>query len=391
MPRRKRRQQRPHHAGSVGFDKRRDRWYARLPASADPKRPTRYFLSRAEAERHLLEDAERRAREGNDDPDEPLGEYLQRWYGLHLHRWSAGAARANLTRLRRVPPEIARLPLTELRPDHLQAVMRSMQANGLAPTTQRATRGTIRSALRYALECGLLADDVTRRMESSPPRQREMRAWDELEVARFLRSERGRPLEDAWRLALGTGLRSGELRGLKWEDIDWRAGILTVRRGLSQNRAVVQPTKSRKARRIDLAQPLLEMLRQRKARSKSEWVFPSPLSPALPYSWAGLRHTFERAKARCGDGLRPLTLHGLRHSYATIALSRGVPLPTVAAVLGHADPSITLRTYAWALRADQLKAAEIMGRIVSEERDPAQLSAELSTSPVETRTNQERG
>ena len=145
-------------------------------------------------------------------------------------------------------------------------------------------------------------------------------------------------------------MRSGELLGLQWGDIDWRGRTLTVTRNIVQG--LLTTPKNHQRRRVDVSHQLLVALRlwrrrQRAAwlnvgRPRPEWVFSSVTGTALDES--NVRKTFNRLLDAAG--LRRRGPHQMRHTFASLLLQEGAPITYVSQQLGHRDPSITLRVYA---------------------------------------------
>ena len=138
-------------------------------------------------------------------------------------------------------------------------------------------------------------------------------------------------------MALRTGMRQGELRGLQWPSIDWQMRILTVRHSqCDYQRALVSP-KSNRERHIPLDSDVYESLFRRK--SKTGYVFTDPHGE--PFDSKRLNKQLTRLCKQAG--LRRITWHVLRHTFATQLAMKGVPLPTVQALLGHSSITTTMR------------------------------------------------
>ena len=165
--------------------------------------------------------------------------------------------------------------------------------------------------------------------------------------------------------ALATGLRRGELLGLKWTDVDLDRGMLKIQRAISrQNGKVVEaPLKTKNAyRTLPLSADAISVLKMQKCKvGNSEWVFPSPIGG--PMSPDSVLHMLQRVLKRAG--LPRIRFHDLRHTFATMALQNGVDIKTVSSMLGHYSAGFTLDTYAHVTTDAQLKAAQTMGNILS--------------------------
>ena len=166
-------------------------------------------------------------------------------------------------------------------------------------------------------------------------------------------------------LDLATGLRRGELLGLKWTDVDFEYGAVMVQRAISrQNGKVVEaPLKTKNAyRTLPLSADAISVLKIQKCKvGNSEWVFPSPTGG--PMSPDSVLHMLQRVLKRAG--LPRIRFHDLRHTFATMALQNGVDVKTVSSMLGHYSAGFTLDTYAHVTTDAQLKAAQMMGNILS--------------------------
>ena len=156
---------------------------------------------------------------------------------------------------------------------------------------------------------------------------------------------------DIIRLLFYTGCRSGEIRNLKWDEVgDNTLGLVDSKTG---------PRKvylNSEARAIIKRQP----------RSGSPLVFPSPLDPSRPFPDSLSLWYLVRKRA----GIEDVRLHDLRHNFASWAVMRGVPLPTVARLLGHRQVSMTLR-YAHVHDKEVEAAAERVGRIITNIWEPS--------------------
>jgi integrase len=199
-------------------------------------------------------------------------------------------------------------------------------------------------------------------------------------------------------LGLATGARRGELLALQWADIDFKTGILNISKSLDQTKAGlrVKSTKSGKPRRFAVPAAALEALEEHRIRTASrsssfrsdhannDLVFCRPEGGYYSPDRVGARVTELMRKA----GIEGASLHSLRHTHVSKLLSHGVPIPTVAKRLGHANANITLSIYAHALEADELAAAKIwddaMVEVIgSAKREPKQNLAKSSAEAPE--------
>ena len=166
-------------------------------------------------------------------------------------------------------------------------------------------------------------------------------------------------------MELATGLRRGELLGLKWEDIDLDRGSLRVKRQIARidGEIVEAPLKTKNAyRTLPLAEDTVDVLQQQKKKvGSSPWVFPSPTGG--PISPDSVLHMLHRVLKRAG--LPRVRFHDLRHTFATLALQNGVDIKTVSGMLGHFSAGFTLDTYAHVTTAAQKEAARTMEKVLT--------------------------
>ncbi len=208
---------------------------------------------------------------------------------------------------------------------------------------------------------------------ATPPRvtRDEITPLSPAQVKVFLKGVKGKRLEPLFTLAVTTGMRQGELLGLKWEDVDLTEGIVRVRRTLSLDgrKIVFSPPKTAKGKRsIGLTGPAVASLKQHRAlqaAEKASWsedlglVFPNMQGGprgSRGYLTEVLRDVLGKA------GLPSIRFHDLRHTCATLLLSRNVHPKVVQEMLGHATISITPDTYSHVIPS-------MMGGVISAMED----------------------
>jgi integrase len=208
------------------------------------------------------------------------------------------------------------------------------------------------------------ADTAQRGAEATtPPRpvRKEIKPLSREQARALLEAAKGDALHAFYVLAVTTGMRNGELLGLQWRDVDLDASTLQVRRTVFNG--VVSPPKTaagnRTIRLTGLAGAALREHRLARAKERiSGWVFPSRAGTPL-----SVHNVHNRSwKPLLGRAGLPAStrMHDLRHTCATLLLSRGVPVKVVSEMLGHASVSITLGTYSHVLPDMQESAARAM-------------------------------
>jgi integrase len=265
-------------------------------------------------------------------------------------------------------PHLGRVQLTRLRPEHVQRMESAMLAAGLSAKTVRNAHFLLHDILGQALRWDRVAVNVVGKVE--PPRleRTEMRALSADEARRMVAAAEGHELEALLLLAVHTGMRQGELLALRWPDVDLEAGRLRVAASMVRLKGRpalrAEPKSDRGRRTVLLTAPAVVALRRHRREARvldpRGHVFADAGGGPLSAS------TVQKRWRRFGDGagLPPeVRFHDLRHTWATLALEQGIPLPLVAEQLGH-DPAVTMRTYAHVTTAMHERAAALMGDLL---------------------------
>jgi integrase len=276
-------------------------------------------------------------------------------------------------------PLIGGIPLASLRADHLDRMYEAIRRGDLrkppGPATVRRIHATLRTALQSAYKRRLISYSPAGQVEldAEPRHQREV--WTPSQLAVFLAHSQEDRLGAAFRLAAFTGLRRGEVCGLRWADVDLDARTVTIRQQLVQSgRDLIfgEPKTKRGARVVSLDSDTVARLRSHKAAQAAERLAWGPAyndadlvfcredgSPVRPDQ---LSSRFVSLSASAG--LPRIVLHGLRHSHATHALAAGVDITVVSNRLGHSRSSFTADTYTRVLPEVAREAADLVAAMV---------------------------
>ncbi len=276
----------------------------------------------------------------------------------------------------RVVPHIGRLVLTKLTPLDLQALYARLQTTGLSSRSVHHTHRALHRAFQQAVRWELLVCNPCDGVTPPQAKRPEMHILTQDQVALLLDATQNHPAHALYVLAVTTGMRQGELLGLRWNDVDLDAARLVVRRALQrQNKAglvFVEPKTSRSRRTIVLSQRAVAALRRHRTRQLeqrllvgSDWqdqdlVFCNQVGGPLDPSWQ--RQTFYDA-LRLAD-LPTIRFHDLRHTAATLLLVRGVHFKVVSEMLGHATVTLTLDTYSHLVPVLHAQAAAAMDELL---------------------------
>ncbi len=273
-------------------------------------------------------------------------------------------------------PAIGQIPLQQLTTAMLNALYQQLLARRVGARTVQYVHATIRKALNDAVRWGLLVRNPALHAAPPTPPRTDLSTWTAEELRQFLESVRGERLYAAWRLVALTGMRRGEVLGLRWADLDLDAGWLSVRQTLvvvDNHIRVSQPKTARGRRRIALDPATITALRVHHKTRAAERLAAGPAWPnsdlvftrqdGAPLHPEYVRRRFDRRVARAG--LPRIRLHDLRHTHATLALQAGVHPKVISERLGHATVAITLDIYSHAIPALQQDAAAIVADLVT--------------------------
>ena len=373
--------------GEGSIRKRKDgRWEGRYTAGHDPETGKAIYknvLGRSQAEvKEKLKQAigEAQALDITKAGKYTVGEWMEVWFQDYAkikvrpssHQTYQGYIQNHIR------PNIGDIPLEKLTSLDLQKFYKKLlaqgrvdrveakgQPKGLSAKTVRNIHQILSSALKLAQEQRLILTNPAEGCALPRVEHQEMKTLTTVQLASFFREARESGVFELYYLELATGLRRGELLGLKWGDIDLERGDLRVRRQVSRiNGEVVEaPLKTKNAyRTLPLAEDTVSVLKeQRRKVGNSPWVFPSPNGG--PISPDSVLHMLHRVLKRAG--LPKVRFHDLRHTFATLALQNGVDVKTVSGMLGHFSAGFTLDTYAHITSAAQRQAAQTMGSVLA--------------------------
>ena len=373
--------------GEGNLRKRKDgRWEGRYTAGRDPdtgKAIYKNVLGKTQAEARAKLKAAIEEAKGLDAAK--AGRYtVGQWMEVWFEHYAKVKVRPSSHQTYRgyidnhIKPNIGKIPLEKLTSLELQKFYKKLltngrvdrlesrhQAKGLSPKTVRNIHQIISSAMSLAKEQKLIVANPAEGCALPRLEHREMKTLPVEQLQSFLREAKESGVYELYYLELATGLRRGELLGLKWEDIDLERGDLRVRRQIARiNGEVVEaPLKTKNAyRTLPLAEDTVSILLEQKEKvGGSPWVFPSPTGG--PISPDSVLHMLHRVLKRAG--LPRIRFHDLRHTFATLALQSGVDVKTVSGMLGHFSAGFTLDTYAHVTTASQRQAAKTMGSVIS--------------------------
>ena len=373
--------------GEGNIRKRKDgRWEGRYTAGHDPTtgQPIyKHVLGKTQAE--VKEKLKRAIEETRGLDIVKAGRYtLGQWMDVWFENYAKLKVRPSSHQTYKgyinnhIKPYVGSIPLSKLTSLDLQKLYKMLltegridriesknQPKGLSAKTVRNINQIISSALNLAKEQKLLFSNPADACALPRVEHREMKTLPVEQLTSFLREAKETGVYEMYYIELATGLRRGELLGLKWDDIDMVNGTIRVQRQVARidGEIVKAPLKTKNSyRNVSIGPDAIEVLKEQKKKvGDSEYVFPSPNGgPISPDSVLNMLHrVLERA------GLPKIWFHDLRHTFATLALQNGVDIKTVSGMLGHFSAGFTLDTYAHVTTSAQKEAAQTMGNILS--------------------------
>ena len=307
-----------------------------------------------------------------------VAEYLEQWLQGYVATNTAPRTRERYQEIVRVHlvPALGSLALSALQPQHIQRYYataldsgRRDGKGGLSSRTVHHHHRVLYEALRHGVKHGIIVRNPAEAVDPPRPGNREIVMLGPNEVSSLMDAAKNSPHYLVFLTALYTGLRRGELLGLRWCDVDLDLASLSVVQTVQQLRTgeyVFSEPKTKKSRRqIALPPSLALLLREHRKKKEDEQIALGKVlgQENLVFSssdGAPLRpNTITRSLSKIGRsvGLKGVRLHDLRHAHATIMLQQGVHPKIVSERLGHSSIAITLDTYSHVLPGLQEDAA----------------------------------
>jgi integrase len=368
--------------GEGSISRRKDglymaRYWVETPKG--PKRRTLYGKTREEARDKMARAlADRIDGLVFDDENVAVGEYLDSWLNGSV-RGSVRQSTVDRYEIAvrvHIKPALGRLKLKKLTPAHLAGFYQDRLAAGFAPASVNKLHVTLHKALDQAVRWRMVPRNVAEAVSAPRPAPPEMRTLSAQETRRMLEAARGDRLEALYVLAVHTGMRQGELLALKWQDVDLENAKVSVRRTItvSKGRILLGESKTKKSRRtISLSDAAVRTLRHHLACQMEEigrlgdlykdggLVFTSGVGTII--NPTNLRKRSFAALLQRAN-LPKIRFHDLRHTCATLLLSRNVHPKYVQELLGHANIAITLDTYSHVIPGMGDQAARAMDDVL---------------------------
>ena len=324
----------------------------------------------------------------NDNPsEEKLGYWIDEWYKLYCKPGirESTAATYEACIYTHIVPKIGDWKLREITTSKLNMYMvdllskgkvkKDCKGEGLSNEVVRKIHALIKSSLDRAVLDGVIKTNPARNCEVPSKHNSKVDILSQEEMKRLLIQAKQDDCFELLLLDLTTGLRRGELLGLKWEDIDFRSNTLSVNREvvLINGKISVTELKSESSyRSIILPQSISNMLQNYKKRVESEWLFPSPVKENMPRDPSAVRKKLSNVLER--SQCKHVRFHALRHTFATMALQYGLDIKTLSSTMGHSSVELTLDTYSHVTDNMRVEAAEKIDKTIGRNKGKASTS-----------------
>ncbi len=272
-------------------------------------------------------------------------------------------------------PTLGAVHTQKLTPDHLQAFYADKLAAGCGPRTVQLCHLRLTQALKQAVRLGLLSRNVADFVTAPRAPAREMQTWDAAQARAFLESASQSPYGPIWLLSLATGMRRGELLGLRWQDVDLQRHTLSVRQtiGIVGGKLEIKPPKTKNSRRdVAVQNTVIAALREHRVAQHERRL-------ALGCLWEDHDLVFCAANGRpihpenllrdynhwvVVAGVPRIRIHDQRHTHVTLAIAAGANVGAVSKRVGHARTSITTDIYQHVLPEQHLDVADKVGSLL---------------------------
>ena len=345
----------------------------------------KYVLAKTQAELvQKLHDKIEMYRDANlsEDCNMTLSEWLDRW----LYEYAAITIRPSTLNgyemmvKNQIKPYLGNRPLSALTTNEIQKFYVTIKKQGrvhtdkthgkeLADSMVRKIHLILHESLDMAVQQKLLVSNPTNGTTIPKNNYKEKQILNDEQLNRFMKIiKTDEKWYDFFYTELTTGLRKGEICGLKWEDFDESNGRLKIKRSVGRLKDGVLPVGDTKTetgtREITLPPSTAELLKNRREKAIGDWIFPNfyhPENPINPQSaYTHLKVLLKKAE------LPLIRFHDLRHTFATHAIAGGVDAKTLSSILGHTNASFTLDTYTHVTTDMQKSAAKIVGNFMDE-------------------------
>lgn len=288
-----------------------------------------------------------------------FGEWITHWYENYE---KIGLSQSTISQYNNmidnhIIPEIGSIPINELQQKDLQQFYSRLKTNGrlkdvdhygpeLSDSMVRRAHKLCRMALKQAVKDGIIKNNPSDNCKIPPKKAREMSILTPEEMHRLLIQAKHDNYYELFLLEAATGMRRGEICGLKWDDINLQSGEINISRQaavVDGKISICTPKTKSSSRTIIIPPKVAGVLREYKRNVFSEWVFPSPLDNEKPRHPCSVTKILYKLLDRIG--CKRVRFHDLRHTFATNAIASGMDIKTLSSIIGHISTETTVNIY----------------------------------------------
>lgn len=276
-----------------------------------------------------------------------------------------------------IRPIIGNMLLVDVKPIHCQMIFNEMFAKGYKTTTMYQARAALHNMLEFAKENDIIIHNPCKRSIRSDmgKASEKKKALEIAEQQKFLEYSNGNSYDNQYRFILQTGLRTGELVGLKWDDIDFAKKLLVVNRTMefrppAQIWRIGEPKSSSGYRTIPLTDEAIRILKAQKVKNSKIKVIPMEWKDFVFLCCKGTpvkNSTYDSRLYEICDkaSIRRFSMHVLRHTFATRCIEGGMKPKTLQQILGHSNIGITMNLYVTTTDDEKQKEMELVADLLS--------------------------
>jgi len=360
---------RANNEGTLYFRNNRNRWCAQV--SLEGRRLTRYGKTQREC-REWIKEMQVKIGSGLtfEGTQVTLEKFIESWLvGKEISRRPHTVLQYRQIASQHILPTMGKTRLQDIQPSQIKQLYLMKREEGRGPRTIQLIHTVLHCVLKQAVREGILGRNPVDAVERPKVEQAEFQILTEEQARQLVIASMNSRYGTLIYLALLTGMREGELLGLKWSDLDWEKGFLLVQRQLQRTkghgRLLVPPKTKAGRRQIKLGQGILDRLvahreQQEQQRSvnqdlweENDLIFPNTIGK--PMACENMYSEFKRLLRV--NGLPDIRFHDLRHTSISFLLDIGTPINTVQRRAGHSKASITTDTYGHAMAHSQDEAA----------------------------------
>ena len=368
---------RANNEGTIFYRESRGEWAAQVSISG--KRLTKYAKTQRECRDWVKETL---AKIGNgltfSGTQVTVAKFMKMWMdGKELSRKPKTVYQYHMLINLHILPKIGGMRLQDIQPAHLKQLYLAKKEEGRGATTVKMIHIVMHAMLKQAVKEGVLGRNPADAVERPKAEVAERVILTEEQARQLVIGTTGTRFGTLIYMALMTGMREGELLGLKWQDVDWTKGQLHVQRQLQQSTAngknLVSPKTKSGVRQIKLGPGTLERLvnhreeqeLQKEVMAKrwdeNDFIFPNTIGK--PESARNMYENYKLLLKK--NGLPDITFHALRHTSLSFLLDMGTPVNTVQQRAGHSKASITTDTYGHSIAHSEDEAAERLEELIT--------------------------